>query len=263
MMSKYTHWFDFARYTKCSIFSRGGGKENICSHITKGWQTSGLKVVVGGYLQMVHHNFLPSQQQGVWQCCIVRCIMMRSAILVQLRKLHNDANCSPRTPVALRLWKVCRLQFAPFAQLFAAVRVSINVSGSSLLDELFHKPKIESSKYRTKNQIILLTLRPDNESWIFTFHEGLNYRQPLQCLHVIRIKEKNELMCRCGLMRMLKNLNRLQKIFATATARDLPPSHPHFTDWREFWKVATNNCKYYRTLRAQKQGRADALCKNY
>ena len=113
MMLKYTHWFDFARYTKCSIFSRRGGKENICSHITKGWQTSGLKAVVGGYLQMVHHNFLPSQQQGVWQCCIVRCIMMRSAILVQLRKLHNDANCSPRTPVALRLWKVCRLQFAP------------------------------------------------------------------------------------------------------------------------------------------------------
>ena len=125
-------------------------KKTLAHTLQKGWQTSGLKAVVGGYLQMVHHNFLPSQQQGVWQCCIVRCIMMRSAILVQLRKLHNDANCSPRTPVALRLWKVCRLQFAPFAQLFAAVRVSINVSGTSLLDELFHKPKIESSKYRTK-----------------------------------------------------------------------------------------------------------------
>ena len=52
-------------------------------------------------------------------------------------------------------------------------------------------------------------------------------------------KKKNELMCWCGLMRMLKNLNRLQKIFATAAARDLPPSHQHFTEWREFEKVVT------------------------
>ena len=146
-----THTDLILRDTLSVLYSAAAEAKKTFAHtLQKGWQTSGLKAVVGGYLQMVHHNFLPSQQQGVWQCCIVRCIMMRSAILVQLRKLHNDANCSPRTPVALRLWKVCRLQFAPFAQLFAAVRVSINVSGTSLLDELFHKPKIESSKYRTK-----------------------------------------------------------------------------------------------------------------
>ena len=77
-------------------------------------------------------------------------------------------------------------------------------------------------------------------------------------------------MSRCGLIRLLKNLSRLQKIFATATARDLPSSHQHFTDWREFQKVATNslkklqpnNSKYYNTLRAQKQVRVDALRKN-
>ena len=83
MMSKYTHWFDFARYTKCSIFSRGGGKENICSHITKGVADIGLE---GGCWRI----FTNGASQLSAESAAGRLAVLHSAV-------HNDAQCNSRT----------------------------------------------------------------------------------------------------------------------------------------------------------------------
>ena len=92
---------------------------NVYLSLIKMWHQV-VGVVVGAYLQMVHRQL--SAESASARLALLRCIAVQY-------NGAKDAKCT----VKHQLWLHCDTLQSPSVQLFSALQVSINVSGSSLL----------------------------------------------------------------------------------------------------------------------------------